>query len=300
MNCIDLEEELRRLRSSANPAAASAALSAAFESHLAECVDCREQFEFEQQCASALSAWKSNVAIPAPSAACSLDALTALALAELPSSNREPLPSSRLPSLVETAATRRTASTSQAGRADSDANTKPGVTSVWGGLVAVAAMVLVGCLLIWDQSSDTPQMAGRFLANRAGDRQVATRSSGGATGVNRVPNGVVAEVIQRPTTPVPVTETFSLVWREVRDNSAAAAQSTVASLDQFPQEMLASLALPSWGSPDAEFNATHPMPGEEDNMEPSATWFEWTRPVGDQLGGAVRFLGAVLPSGPMI
>ncbi len=88
----------------------------------------------------------------------------------------------------------------------------------------------------------------------------------------------------------PVTETVAALWHDVRAQSSAVAHNTVASLDRLPTVHVSPNIEVSLSNSE-EFNTESPTSG---NDRP-ATWLDWSRPLGQQVGGAFRFLGDALP-----
>ncbi|MDX1965567.1 MAG: hypothetical protein SFV23_00225 [Planctomycetaceae bacterium] len=90
----------------------------------------------------------------------------------------------------------------------------------------------------------------------------------------------------------PVTATMALLWRDVQTNSAAAARTTVASLDHFPVVPLPSVA------GDAMHGDAAAVERGNTTAESERRWQDWGAPLGHQVGNAFSFLGNALPNDP--
>ncbi|OYW24567.1 MAG: hypothetical protein B7Z55_01790 [Planctomycetales bacterium 12-60-4] len=90
--------------------------------------------------------------------------------------------------------------------------------------------------------------------------------------------------------PAPVTATMALLWHDVRTSSAAAARSTVASLDRLPAVPLTSVLN------DAVSSESQPTATVRTTADADRPWPGWGSPLGTQVGSAFRFLGDALPN----
>lgn len=252
MNCTELEHEW--LDHDLNESAEAAVWSPAAERHFAECAACRRLRAGHALLKHAVAAWKAQ---PAPRVS------TEQLLAAIWSDQRQA--SSGSPDAGWTDAV-------WTDRVHPSASVRPGRRSASdsriGSWTTVAAAVVLAVL-----------GAGLYSLPERGESRLADRTP--------QPTSLAPEASSAP-----VTATMALLWRDVRTNSAAAARTTVASLEHFPVVPLPSVA------GDAMHGDAAPVEPGSTTAESERRWQDWGAPLGHQVGNAFSFLGNALPNDP--
>ena len=98
---------------------------------------------------------------------------------------------------------------------------------------------------------------------------------------------------------LPVTTTVADLWHGVRDRSATVARQTLSSWDQMPAiAPMTNTELPPNLDPDFQPVMTQHSAIRSTSSELLSGWSNLSKPIGQQVGTALQFLGQVIPTDP--